>query len=60
MTDQDKMSEEKKPEVYVHVCTSSDMHPYNCEPPCIHCNGTQTPNHDTNTCALCADTEAGL
>jgi cob(I)alamin adenosyltransferase len=37
----------------------SNLHPYECDGPgsCLHCDRLVTPNHDPETCALCADEE---
>ena len=45
----------------IHLCTSEDMHPYECDGPgkCIHCDRLQRTSlmtgdilHDPATCAL--------
>lgn len=39
----------------IHVCTSSDMHPYECGGDCIHCHAEKTEYHDPRQCWLCWD-----
>ncbi len=41
----------------VHVCYSSDMHPYNCDGPgkCHHCDTKKFEGHDPRRCWLCWD-----
>ena len=42
------------PEIGVFTDTTSNFHPYECEPDkCIHCKGTVTKEHNPKTCALC-------
>ena len=38
-----------------HICTSDDMHPYECNhnKTCIHCAKRKTKEHNPKTCALC-------
>lgn len=39
----------------IHVCTQSDMHPYNCiTSVCVHCNLEVTDDHNPDTCVLCS------
>lgn len=42
----------------VHVCSSSDMHPYQCLGPdkCIHCDRRRLKYHQPSTCWLCHET----
>ena len=42
---------------FVHICTASSMHPYNCNGPgkCIHCDEVPSESHAPKTCALCMD-----
>ena len=37
------------------VCTSDDMHPYECQKGCIHCSQTETETHKPKRCWLCCD-----
>ena len=39
----------------IHLCTASDLHPYECDGPgrCVHCDHTITETHDPELCALC-------
>lgn len=38
----------------VRVCTSEDMHPYECyDAPCRHCERRDDATHDPGVCALC-------
>lgn len=39
------------------ICTSEDMHPYECDGPtkCIHCDKKKFKGHDPKKCALCKD-----
>jgi hypothetical protein len=41
----------------IHVCTPSDLHPYECDGPgkCEHCDQKITTAHDPDRCALCDD-----
>jgi hypothetical protein len=40
------------------VCTSADMHPYECSGPgkCIHCDRKRTAKHHPVRCCLCHET----
>jgi hypothetical protein len=47
----------KKEGSYIHICMSSDMHPYNCDGmfggECEHCERAITKYHHPKDCALC-------
>lgn len=37
------------------VCSSSDMHPYECGGGCVHCKMEKKEGHDPDYCYLCHD-----
>ena len=41
-----------------HICTSSDMHPYECDGPgkCVHCDRRRLKGHKPSKCFLCHET----
>ena len=43
----------------VHVCMTSDLHPYECNGPehCVHCRKEPTAGHIPSLCWLCYDGE---
>ena len=43
-------------ETYIHVCLTSDLHPYECDRDerCEHCSKRKFEGHDPERCALCA------
>lgn len=35
------------------LCSTEDMHPYECPTGCRHCHRAEGEGHDPATCALC-------
>lgn len=48
---------DKTNKTYTESCSSSDLHPYNCEGEgnCIHCDQLETAEHKPSFCVMCND-----